>query len=261
MIKQNYEVIVNVNGRSVREYSSNSRTFIEAREGTEYTIKINNTSWNRALAVVSVDGVDVINGGQATVHNDAGYIVPAYGSIEIKGFRHSSEEVAAFKFVKKQQSSAAALGNGGNEGVIGVSIFAEKLPPVQYIYNNTVLYSQITDNLGVPYTATPNWTTSAANTSETYSCNMSMNSDSPKSFVDEGVDPFKLGSSWGQNIKDKVQETTFERSHVTATFEIFYTEKSGLEALGITLLPKKEVVFPNAAPKKFSSPPPTWNSR
>jgi hypothetical protein len=59
------EMTVHVNGRSVKEYTHQGMSFIEARDGTNYTIKLKNNLGQRAMAVVSVDGLDVVSGKNA----------------------------------------------------------------------------------------------------------------------------------------------------------------------------------------------------
>jgi hypothetical protein len=278
MNKYNYEVIVNINGRPVREYISKGKTFIEAREGTEYSIRIKNPTWKRVMAVVSVDGIDVLNGQQSSPETDVGYVIAPYGEIDIKGFRHNQDEVGAFKFVKKAASSANAQGQGGNEGVIGVYIFEEQIfAGIPFgglpVTNDNWIF---TGGLKQP-DSYPTFTTCSNNTN--YTVKGEINDGILKSSVTRGLDsttyaasynvqpsnieeePFTMGSTWGSKITDKVTETTFVKSGPSTQFEIFYSERAGLEALGISLSPKKEVAFPQAFPKKFSNPPAGWTGK
>ena len=55
-------VEVLVNGKTVRQYQHGAATYIEARAGTEYSIKIKNDTYCRKLAVITVDGLNVITG-------------------------------------------------------------------------------------------------------------------------------------------------------------------------------------------------------
>src|SRR5436309_78402 len=73
--------------------------------GTEYTIRVSNHGPRRIVALVSVDGLSVIN-GQLTAAANPGYVVAAYGHIQIKGWRRDLERVAAFRFVEREQSYA-----------------------------------------------------------------------------------------------------------------------------------------------------------
>lgn len=127
MYKQGIDMRVYVNGRSVREYNHNGNTFIESRHGSNYTIKIKNDNAHRVMAVVSVDGLDVITGKPAE-DSDKGYIVDSYSSTEIKGYRLSDTDSAAFVFVSKDKSyTTNATGDPRNSGVIGIRVFEEKV--------------------------------------------------------------------------------------------------------------------------------------
>ena len=124
-----------VNGRKVKEYRHNGLTFVEAKDGTEFSIEIKNHSQARVLAIVSVDGLDVIKGQTATAKSP-GFIINAYSSEIVKGWQKSDTDAAAFKFTHKENSYASDKGVGENNGVIAVKFIAEKLqqyPPTPTI--------------------------------------------------------------------------------------------------------------------------------
>ena len=134
MYRNNIELRVLVNGRPVREYTHQGLTFIESRHGSQYVIKVKNDNATRVMVVVSVDGLDVITGKPADKTNK-GYIVDAYSSTEIKGYRTSDNESVKFIFVSKDQSyvANAAPGDARNSGVIGIRVFEEKPEKVKVI--------------------------------------------------------------------------------------------------------------------------------
>jgi hypothetical protein len=125
-----YEVNVLVNGNRCKQYSHNGKLFIEAKKGSEYSIEIKNNTWQRILAVSSVDGLDVLNGKPATEDGN-GYVINGYGTLKIDGFRVTNEKVAKFLFDYKGGSYAASKEDGSerNVGVVGVRIFTEKVKP------------------------------------------------------------------------------------------------------------------------------------
>ena len=63
-----------VNGRAVRHYTHDGKTYIEAKAGTQYELKVRNATDARILAVVSVDGLNVVTGERATPQ-DIGYLI------------------------------------------------------------------------------------------------------------------------------------------------------------------------------------------
>ena len=118
-----------VNGRAFKEYAHKGQSFIEARHGSNYSVKIKNDNAHKVMAVLSVDGLDVISGKPA---EDAskGYIIDAYSQVEIKGYRISDANSAAFIFSAKGKSYVATTtGTARNSGVIGVRVFREKEKP------------------------------------------------------------------------------------------------------------------------------------
>ena len=126
-----YEVHILVNGNRCKQYSHNGKLFIEAKKGSEYSIEIKNNSWQRILAVCSVDGLDILNGKKAD-ENGNGYVINGNSSVKIDGFRVSNEKVAKFLFDYKGNSYASSKEDGSekNVGVIGVRLFNEKIKPL-----------------------------------------------------------------------------------------------------------------------------------
>ena len=55
-----------------------------------------------------------------------GYVIGAWDTLDIDGFRQSQDEVAAFRFAKVRDSYAAQTGDARNVGVIGVAFFAQR---------------------------------------------------------------------------------------------------------------------------------------
>lgn len=129
--RMSYEVNILVNGSRCKQYSHNGKLFIEAKKGSEYSIEIKNNTWQRILAVCSVDGLDILNGKKAEA-NGNGYVINGYGSLKVDGFRVSNEKVAKFLFDYKGGSYAASKEDGSerNVGVIGVRLFTEKVKPL-----------------------------------------------------------------------------------------------------------------------------------
>ena len=93
----NWDINVLVNGNRCKQYQHDGKTFIEAKQGSEYVLEIKNNYWKRILAVSAVDGLNVLTGKTAS-ETDSGYIIDAYHSEKIKGFRFSDDEWAMFRF-------------------------------------------------------------------------------------------------------------------------------------------------------------------
>ena len=98
-----------------------------ATPGHRYAVRLTNTTGERVLVVLSVDGVNAVTG--ETAHpSQAGYVLAPWQSTEINGWRKSLEDVAQFVFTDLPDSYAARTGRPDNVGVIGVAVFAEARP-------------------------------------------------------------------------------------------------------------------------------------
>ncbi|MCF7674616.1 MAG: hypothetical protein K9N23_17025 [Akkermansiaceae bacterium] len=104
----------------------NHRRYVEGRNGSTYSIVVKNRCKSRILVVLSVDGLDVMDGKPAGTSRP-GYVINAGETLEVKGFRTSHDAVAAFKFSTVSQSYANTRhGDTRNVGVIGLAAFLEK---------------------------------------------------------------------------------------------------------------------------------------
>jgi hypothetical protein len=93
--------------------------------GARYTIGVENHSGQRYEVLASVDGLDVIDGGEADF-NKRGYLIDPYTSFVIEGWRTGDDTVAAFRFSDMETSYAAQTGKPRNIGVIGLAFFREE---------------------------------------------------------------------------------------------------------------------------------------
>jgi len=109
MTKNNYEVEVLVNGRPVKEYSHEFRTYIEGKQKTTFSLRLKNNSSVRKLFVPSIDGLSVMDGKECSF-DSSGYIVGPYSSITIDGWRTSDSEVAQFYFSDAKSSYRKRMG-------------------------------------------------------------------------------------------------------------------------------------------------------
>ena len=100
--------------------------FVVGKKNREYEIRIKNLGDTRMEAVLSVDGLDVVDSQPASTKK-RGYIVNPRQTLVVKGFRTSHEAVSSFKF-SSVGSSYANLRHGEtrNVGVIGMAVFHEK---------------------------------------------------------------------------------------------------------------------------------------
>ncbi len=113
-------------GQFLPGLSVGDRWFVVGEEGRRYSIVVRNQSDLRLEVVLSVDGLDVIDGRAASVRK-RGYVIPARQTLVVEGFRQSTEAVAAFRFGPVRESYAQEkYHNTRNVGVIGVAVFNEE---------------------------------------------------------------------------------------------------------------------------------------
>ena len=102
------------------------RWFVIGEEGRRYAIVVRNRSDLRLEVVLSVDGLDVLDGRPASVRK-RGYVIGPQRTLTVDGFRQSAESVAAFRFSPVRESYAQEkYRSSRNVGVIGVAIFNER---------------------------------------------------------------------------------------------------------------------------------------
>jgi hypothetical protein len=124
-----YDVqIMRGNGETLPTFGLRDRFYVQGNANERYIIRIANPTSRRIEAVVSVDGLDVIDGENGDLRK-RGYVVLAYGETRIEGFRTSQEGVATFRFSSVSGSYAGQKGKPRNVGVIAVALFEEQAPP------------------------------------------------------------------------------------------------------------------------------------
>jgi hypothetical protein len=112
-------------GQALQSYRHHGRRYVVGTPGNEYAIRVRNCTAVRVLAVVSVDGVNVVTGETAST-DQAGYVVEPGGYVNIQGWRKDLDRTAAFYFSDPSDSYASRTGRPDDLGVIGVALFREK---------------------------------------------------------------------------------------------------------------------------------------
>jgi len=138
-VRAPYDVhVLRGDGEALPTYALRDRFYIQGNANERYVIRITNPTPRRIEAVVSVDGLDVIDGENGDL-GKRGYVVPAYGETRIEGFRTSQADVATFRFSSVSGSYAGQKGKARNVGVIAVALFEERArePDQQIILGET----------------------------------------------------------------------------------------------------------------------------
>ncbi len=121
------DVVTRDNGQVLPVYPKDGRRWIVGAPGREYSVRVCNRTGARVLAVMSVDGVNIVSGDTASPAQ-SGYVLSAWECADITGWRKSMERTAAFYFTELPDAYATRTGRPENVGVIGVAFFREKAP-------------------------------------------------------------------------------------------------------------------------------------
>lgn len=129
-VRAPYEVSVlsDAYGGERETFYKNGRYYVLGVEGEAYSIHVTNPTDRRVEAVISVDGLDVVDGENGDMRK-RGYIIAPYGELNVSGFRTSLSDVATFRFASVGNSYAGRKGKARNVGVIAVAIFEEQGTP------------------------------------------------------------------------------------------------------------------------------------
>jgi len=132
-IRAPYDVqVIREGGDTLPTYALKDRYYVQGNAGERYIIRVTNPTANRVEAVVTVDGLDVVDGESGDLRK-RGYVVPPYGEVRIEGFRTSTDDVATFRFSSVSDSYAGKKGKARNVGVIAVALFEEEAAQQQQI--------------------------------------------------------------------------------------------------------------------------------
>jgi hypothetical protein len=112
-------------GQVLETHRAKGRDYVVGEPGHEYAIRVRNRSPQRLLAVISVDGINVVTGETASP-DQAGYVIEPGDYVNILGWRKDLDRTAAFYFTDLDDSYAARTGRPGHLGVIGVALFRER---------------------------------------------------------------------------------------------------------------------------------------
>lgn len=119
------DVVDRDTGEWLPEYRHRGQGWIAGTPGHRYGVRLTNTTAERVLVVLSVDGVNAVTG--ETAHpSQTGYVLAPWQSTEIAGWRKSLDDIAQFVFTDLPDSYAARTGRRDNVGTIGVAVFRER---------------------------------------------------------------------------------------------------------------------------------------
>ena len=230
-------------GRTLPVYQYEGRHYVVGKPGSEYQIRVRNRSGADVLAVMSVDGVNVVSGETAD-WSQTGYVLGRYQGFDVKGWRKSMERTAAFFFTEHENSYAARTGRPHNVGVIGVAMFRKKPEPDAFIQR---------DRRSDSRREAPGADSSAGAAAE---------GSAPRAAAADSVagpqmaeKSTSLGTGHGRSEASRVTYTSFERAtlHPEEVIAIHYDTYSNLLAMGVIRAP--QIARPTPFPGQFVPDP------
>lgn len=267
-----YGIELLVDGVPIRTAQQAGQTYGLGQRGDRYTIRVHNRTGRRVEAVVSVDGLDVMDGKPADYARKRGYLIDAYDSVDIDGWRLSLNRVAAFRFAAVPESYAARTGQARNVGVVGVALFSEReRRPVVAPWR-----------AAAPRAPEPQFEGSASDAAPAPSAKAAPGALAERRARSEGANESAsagaappqrpgLGTEFGEAHESSVRHVTFERASSgtpTALLGLRYDDGAGLAARGITWADDRRAelwlrdtaeAFPAAPRHAFARPPAGWN--
>ncbi|MAH42112.1 hypothetical protein CL614_00030 [archaeon] len=255
----NFDVLVG--GRPVKTYRDQSgRIWIEGRKGTAFKLRVKNNDHRRILGIVSVDGLNVIDGKHLPPEDSRGYIINSYSNITIPGWKINQDEVREFYFtVDESESYVRKIGaDERNIGVIAAAIYREKQPDYNFTYTTTwIPEKKYPDAIWYANSTTDN---KIEPMGDVHVFNMSSEPDMSSSvqvnessgYVSSGrglsAEPEKVSVGSGERREFRTHKSNFERGVFEGLVEVFYDTWEGLKRRGILREDENYRNFPKAFP-------------
>jgi len=268
----------------LRTFHHKGEVFALGHYGDRYNIRVTNHTSRRVEAVVSVDGRDVISGQKGDYENQRGYLVDAYDSVLIEGFRTSMHGVAAFRFTNPADSYSSRMGTPENVGVVGAAFFPERhhrpvarprpkqLPRSERSTSKgrgerrrnapAAPPAELRDSYGAGSSASGS---AEGSVGQAEASRRSYDYDAAEAAPDD--DTSNIGTEYGEHRHSDVREVTFVRESARRPHHVLtlrYDDAQGLLARGIEIYPRQrhypephQPHGPEAFPmSRFAPPPP-----
>ena len=222
-------------GAELPVYRHRGEYWVAGRPGARYAIRVRNAMGERIMAVMSVDGVNVVTGETAGVGQN-GYVFGPRERSDITGWRKSDSQIAAFEFAAAGNSYASRTGRPDDVGVIGVAMFRERMPepppPVVVPYPRRDEYGERERRGDSPL----------AKAAPAPGADASAAAEAPAGSVARQSAPSpSLGTAHGRRETSYVGKTTFERARSSPdeVIRIRYDSRENLVAAGVIPQPRR----------------------
>ena len=247
------DLVTRADGQVLPVYPKDGRHWVVGSPGQEYSIRVCNRTGARVLAVMSVDGVNIVSGDTASPAQ-SGYVLSAYECGDISGWRKSLSRTAAFYFTELPDAYAARTGRPENVGVIGVAVFAERAPPGVAKELSGRVQGEVRREAQAAQPEAAAERDADAGVGAAGSRAGSDNAPAPAAPL------AKLGTGHGRSEHSPTQMVHFERASATPseTIAIHYDRRDNLIAMGILpppVIARSPNPFPPWTPRFVPNPP------
>ena len=234
--------------RNLPVYWHQGKAYVVGAPGNEYRITLRNTAGQDLLAVVSVDGVNVVTGETASPQQ-GGYVIDNWQQMDIAGWRKNLSHTAAFYFTSLGDSYAARTGRPNHVGVIGAALYRRKTDPVSVVPQYSPAWPSAPD------------TPERSDRAEAPSASAAPRREE-KSLADRPAEnqfgslQERLGTGHGRREASPARYTHFERATAQPeeVVSIYYDSYANLVALGV--IPFHHRHQPQPFPGRFVPDPP-----
>lgn len=242
-------------GAQLPVYRHRGEYWVAGRPGARYAIRVRNAMGERIMAVLAVDGVNVVTGETASVWQN-GYVFGPRERSDIAGWRKSDTQIAAFQFAAAGNSYASRTGRPDDVGVIGVALFRERMP------EPPVMPSPHRDEYGERERSSD---ASSAKAAPPPRADAAPSAEAPASTKDRQSAPNPhLGTGHGRRETSYVGKTTFDRAQSSPdeVIRIRYDSHDNLVAAGVIPQPRPSPrptgpsAFPGSDSGYVPDPPP-----
>ncbi len=250
------QVVSRASGQRLQTYRHQGRLYVVGTPGERYAVEIVNRDGGRVLTVLAVDGVNAVSGETAAL-SQSGYVLDGGGSAELRGWRKSMDEVAAFYFTALPDSYAARTGRPDNVGVIGVAVFPEREDIVRR--DEPRIAGKITSEAvhGAAIRVLPAPDSRAAKQASPTPASRPATTDALGAAgapltENQAAKRERLGTGHGERLNDPTRYTAFQRASGTPAevVTIYYDSRENLLARGIIPRPS-HYAYPQPQPQPF----------
>jgi len=242
------QIVDRSTGECLPVYGHRGERWVAGVPGHRYSIRLSNRTDARLLAVMSVDGVNVLS-GETAAWDQSGYVFAPGEGYEVSGWRKSQDRVAAFEFAALPDSYAARTGRPQNIGVIGLALFREAARPVIGAFSPTPGASELKGPDAPGSDRAEALAGALAPRPSSQSRQKALGAQQPWERSEQ--DRAHLGTAHGPAENSSVSLTEFERAQASPDqiITIRYDRRENLIAMGVIAIPR---ALPNAFPSSVA---------